>query len=128
MAIASLVALSVATGAAGAQPAAAQSLALRPCSPDGRVLCGRLSVPLDRSGTVPGRVSLAVRLVRAAGRSRGTVLFLAGGPGEGVAGLAPFLGDPRSSAGQRALNHDLLLIDQRRARAPPGCCAARWWS
>ena len=76
--------------------------------------CGRLSVPLDRSGTVPGRISLAVRLVRAAGRSRGTVLFLAGGPGEGVTGLAPFLGDPRSSPlGSVLLNHDLLLIDQR---------------
>jgi len=114
-AIASLLTVAFAGAlAAGAQPAGAQSLALRPCSADGRVLCGRLGVPLDRTGTVPGQISLSVRLVRAAGRSRGTVLFLAGGPGEGVTGLAPFLGDRRTSPlGSVLNNHDLLLLDQR---------------
>lgn len=115
MAIASLPVLVFVTALAAApQPAAAQSLSLRPCSPDGRILCGQLSVPLDRTATVPGGVSLSVRLVRATGRSRGTVLFLAGGPGEGVTGLAPFLGDPRvSPLGNVLRDHDLLLFDQR---------------
>ena len=116
LAIAWLLALATAIGVAGvaAQPAAAQSLTLRPCGTDGRVQCGRLSVPVDRTGTVPGQISLSVRLVRATGRSRGTVLFLAGGPGEGVTGLAPFLGDPRlSPLGNVLRDHDLLLFDQR---------------
>jgi hypothetical protein len=45
--------------------------------------CARLSVPLDRSGAVPGRVSLYVQRMRALKRpSRGVVVALAGGPGQ----------------------------------------------
>jgi hypothetical protein len=49
----------VAAAAACALPAVAHGAALHPC---GRHLeCGRVAVPLDPSGRVPGRVDLAVR-------------------------------------------------------------------
>lgn len=88
---------------------------LRPCAPKSRVLCGRVSVPLDRSGRVPGRVSLNVRLVRAPGRARGTVLFVPGGPGQAAAPIAGFMADPEvSPLGPAVLrSHNLLLVDQR---------------
>ena len=53
-----------------------------------------LPVPLDRSGRVPGAVQLAVRRSPAVrGPALGTVLFVAGGPGESaIAGFFPGLG------------------------------------
>ena len=47
--------------------------------------CARMSVPLDRSGSVPGRVSLFVERVRARARGGATqppLFVLAGGPGQ----------------------------------------------
>ena len=45
--------------------------------------CARVSVPLDRTGALPGRVSLFVKRVRARERPRRGALFvLAGGPGQ----------------------------------------------
>ncbi len=44
-----------------------------------------MSVPLDRSGAVPGRVSLFVKRVRArrrGGATRPPLIVLAGGPGQ----------------------------------------------
>ena len=52
------------------------------CGPFG-FECTRVSVPLDRSGAVPGRVSLFVKRVRARERPRrGALVVLAGGPGQ----------------------------------------------
>ena len=49
--------------------------------------CSTVTVPLDRTGAVPGTVNLAVARVPAARQpSRGTILFLAGGPGRVRAG------------------------------------------
>jgi pimeloyl-ACP methyl ester carboxylesterase len=44
--------------------------------------CTRLSVPLDRSGTASGRISLYVERRRAVRPRRGVTLLLAGGPGQ----------------------------------------------
>jgi pimeloyl-ACP methyl ester carboxylesterase len=63
-----------------AVPSAHAQLQLRKC---GYVRCGRLSVPLDRSGTTPGAISLYVERQRARRKpARGVTLLLAGGPGQ----------------------------------------------
>ena len=49
------------------------------------VVCSTVTVPLDRSGRVPGTVSLHVEVLRPDGPPRGTVFLLAGGPGQGSA-------------------------------------------
>ncbi|HYN90756.1 MAG TPA: alpha/beta hydrolase, partial [Thermoleophilaceae bacterium] len=81
------------------------------CGPYG-FTCARLSVPLDRSGAVPGRVSLLVKRVRARRRATRPPLFvLAGGPGQSAT----------ESFGAEALgvlypvygNRDLIVFDQR---------------
>ena len=73
--------------------------------------CSTVTVPLDRTGAVPGTVKLAVARVPAArGPSRGTILFLAGGPGESaLAGGENLVGLFR----RNAPNYDLLTFDQR---------------
>ena len=73
--------------------------------------CSTVAVPLDRTGAVPGTVNLAVARVPAARQpSRGTILFLAGGPGESA--LAG--GENLVSLFRRnAPNYDLLTFDQR---------------
>lgn len=43
--------------------------------------CARVQVPLDRSGALPGSVSLRVSRQRLGGASRGTLIYLSGGPG-----------------------------------------------
>jgi pimeloyl-ACP methyl ester carboxylesterase len=63
--------------AAGAAPCPNQSLG---------VLCTDVVVPLDRSGQVPGTVSLHVEYLPAVGTPRGAVFLVAGGPGQGSAG------------------------------------------
>jgi len=61
-----LVALLIVTAATSLAVAAPADAALRfkRCGPFG-FTCARLSVPLDRSGAVAGRVSLFVKRVRA---------------------------------------------------------------
>lgn len=50
-----------------------------------RVFCSTVSVPLDRTGIVPGTIPLHVETVPAAGTPRGVVFLVAGGPGQGSA-------------------------------------------
>jgi pimeloyl-ACP methyl ester carboxylesterase len=73
--------------------------------------CAHVDVPLDRSGLVPGSVSLAVERVPASSNPTGAaVVALAGGPGQAALPLTqsfarvltPFLS-----------SRDLLLFDQR---------------
>src|ERR1700730_9997102 len=65
--------------------------------------CARVPVPLDRSGAIPGSVSLHLeRRLAGPGPSRDAVVALAGGPGQAslplgefiARGLAPALGGP----------------------------------
>ena len=110
--VALVVALGCALAWAGA--AGAEASPLRRCAPARRLLCGRISVPVARDGAVPGRISLAVRLLPARGRRLGTILFLAGGPGQAAIPTIPDLVAPRLSPLAPLLGHrDLLVFDQR---------------
>jgi pimeloyl-ACP methyl ester carboxylesterase len=94
-------------------PSAVAALRFKRCGPYD-FTCARLSVPLDRSGSVPGRVSVLVKRVRArrsGGATRPPLLVLAGGPGQSAT----------ESFGAEALgvlypvyrNRDLVIFDQR---------------
>jgi pimeloyl-ACP methyl ester carboxylesterase len=75
-----LVALAAGAVLLATAPAAQAQLNLRSC--DHRQ-CGRISVPLDRTGATPGSISLYVERQRAKrGPAAGTTLLLAGGPGQ----------------------------------------------
>lgn len=75
------------------------------------VQCGRLAVPLDRSGAVAGTVRLAVRRLRPGrGRARGVVIALAGGPGQAA---IPFLDAFDAQLDPLLGSRDLVVFDQR---------------
>jgi pimeloyl-ACP methyl ester carboxylesterase len=74
--------------------------------------CARVSVPLDHSGAVPGRVSLFVKRIRAREQPRrGAVFALAGGPGESA--TASFGAGSLGLLEPAYRNRDLILFDQR---------------
>jgi pimeloyl-ACP methyl ester carboxylesterase len=76
--------------------------------------CARLSVPLDRAGAVPGRVSLLVKRVRArrrAGATRPPLFVLAGGPGQSA--TESFGGDALGVLYPAYGSRDLIVFDQR---------------
>ena len=105
------VLLGLAAAVTGAAPAGAV-LATTPCS-TGELRCATLSVPLDRSGVVPGTVDLNVRRLPA--RPIGTptseaVVALAGGPGQAA---APLTGDFASALSPLLTDRDLIVFDQR---------------
>jgi pimeloyl-ACP methyl ester carboxylesterase len=87
------------------------ALRFKRCGPVG-FACARLSVPLDRSGAIPGRVSLLVKRIRARERPRRGALFvLAGGPGQSAS--AVFSGDAVGVLSPALRNRDLIVFDQR---------------
>jgi pimeloyl-ACP methyl ester carboxylesterase len=87
------------------------ALRFKRCGPFG-FECARLSVPLDRSGAVPGRVSLFVKRIRARERPRRGALFvLAGGPGESAS--VAFNGDALGRLFPALRRRDLIVFDQR---------------
>lgn len=106
---AALIAAGV-TSLALATPADA-ALRFEHCGPYG-FQCARLSVPLDRSGSVPGRVSLFVKRIRAQRRPRRGALFvLAGGPGQSA--TSAFDGDSLGALFTAYRTRDLIVFDQR---------------
>jgi pimeloyl-ACP methyl ester carboxylesterase len=81
--------------------------------PDARLLCGRLSVPEDRSKTGSRRIELNVTVLPASATPRqpDAIFVFAGGPSEQATSLAPFL------AGLPFERHrDVVFIDQRGTR------------
>ncbi len=94
----------MAAGLALAIPASAEAkLRFRPC---GDERCAVLSVPLDRSGTVPGRLSLRVeRSDGFAPAPRGVTLVLAARPGETFPPTDDFAWETDA--------RDLIRFDQR---------------
>jgi pimeloyl-ACP methyl ester carboxylesterase len=68
-------------------PARARAaVTLAPCGkPVAALQCGRVLVPLDRTGTTPGTISLHVEVLPSEGPSRGVMFLIAGGPGQGSA-------------------------------------------
>jgi pimeloyl-ACP methyl ester carboxylesterase len=103
--------VAVAVGLAGSADANA-ALRFRDCN---GVRCARLAVPLDRTGAVPGTVSLYVEHRRAArGPAQGTTLLLAGGPGQ--PSTSTYRGDrrnPYAEFRQYTPRNDILAIDGR---------------
>jgi pimeloyl-ACP methyl ester carboxylesterase len=86
---------------------------LGPCNskPGDTTLCGRLTVPLDRTGHVAGSVSLRVRAVPPQqSPATGTILALAGGPGQAA---APLIGDIADALGSALGARELVTFDQR---------------
>lgn len=89
----------------------ASSLSFGPCATGTELSCTTLAVPLDRTGRVPGTVTLSVeRRLAGTAPSRDAVVALAGGPGQAATPLAESLAQAISPA----LNtRDLLVFDQR---------------
>jgi pimeloyl-ACP methyl ester carboxylesterase len=91
--------------------ARADAITYAPCSSPAGFQCGTLTVPLDRSGAVPGTVTLAVqRAVAASNPGHAALLTLAGGPGQAAIPLAE---DFASAMSKGLTNRDLLVFDQR---------------
>lgn len=65
-----------------------QLSASQPCPSDPSFQCSTLNVPLDRSGRVPGRLSLKVEVQQPKPAPKGYLVFLSGGPGQGGASYA----------------------------------------
>ncbi len=90
---------------------AAEALTFSSCADSPGFSCASVPVPLDRSGGVPGTISLSVeRRSAAAGGSRDAVLALAGGPGQATLPLGEFIAQALAPA---LTNRDLLIFDQR---------------
>jgi pimeloyl-ACP methyl ester carboxylesterase len=66
-------------------------------------------VPLDRTGVVPGELTLRYRVRPARGARRGVLLLLAGGPGEAATPLR----EMRSLLGASLPRYDLVMLDTR---------------
>jgi pimeloyl-ACP methyl ester carboxylesterase len=107
-----LVALAAGAALLATAPAAHAQLNLRSC--DHRQ-CGRISVPLDRTGATPGSISLYVERQRAKrGSAAGTTLLLAGGPGQpSTFAYDNGTRDPYGEFRSLTPRNDILAIDGR---------------
>jgi pimeloyl-ACP methyl ester carboxylesterase len=106
--LAVLILLVLALGAAAAPASAAR---FRKCPENPYLRCLSVRVPLDHSGQAGGRISLRVERLRGSRRPRGTVVALAGGPGQSA--TASF-GESFFQAVDPVLRgRDLILFDQR---------------
>ncbi|TMK98166.1 MAG: alpha/beta fold hydrolase [Actinobacteria bacterium] len=106
----------------GAPAASALSFGRCPESP-GNFRCATLSVPLDRSGRVPGAVELrAEAKLAGSAQSPAAVLALAGGPGQAALPLGEFIAHALAPA---LRTRDLLVFDQRgTGESGPLSCSA----
>jgi pimeloyl-ACP methyl ester carboxylesterase len=80
---------------------------LHTCGP---ATCATLTVPLDHSGRVPGRLSLRVAMVGREDTPRGTLVFLTGGPGQPG---TPFIRRIRQRVGSALRGYRVVMFDQR---------------
>src|SRR3954471_18415441 len=99
------------------------------------VRCGRVAVPLDRSGATPGRIRLYVERVRSgSGSSRGVTIALAGGPGQANTGFSEAFDEELVHRGRGVVTFDpggtgrsgrlrCRALQQRRSRANLDRCA-----
>jgi pimeloyl-ACP methyl ester carboxylesterase len=94
-----------------ASPGSAHALDFAPCGePDG-ILCATITVPLDRSGKIPGSIGIFIHKKPAtSGKSSGALFYLVGGPGvSGTAGTA----DVAAALGPELETRDLYVMDYR---------------
>jgi pimeloyl-ACP methyl ester carboxylesterase len=100
------IALAMAGLGVGAVPARAEFT-----SCGRQVLCGHVTVPLDRSGTVPGSVTLLVERTLPRGGARAApVLALSGGPGQASVSARSDFADLLAPVLDR---RELIVFDQR---------------
>lgn len=92
----------------GAAPA--QALTTTPCKGSSGFRCGTVTVPLDRSGAVPGSVRLAVAVEKPSKGADGFLLALSGGPGQPSVAFADSF---RLSLAPALRHRRLVLVDQR---------------
>jgi len=102
----------LAGGRAAGLPAPARSASACGETPD--LVCSQVDVPLDRTGQVPGTISLHVELLPAQGIQRGVMFLIAGGPGQGSAHVFE-LGTPANASLYRFLfpGYSLVAYDDR---------------
>jgi pimeloyl-ACP methyl ester carboxylesterase len=94
-----------------ATPAAAQTAPrLRPCAGQVRFVCGTLTVPLDRSGVVPGTVGVKFAAARVVPRGGRVMIALSGGPGQPTVDAASSFAVSLDPAVSR---YRLVVLDQR---------------
>ncbi len=88
-----------------------------------RYQCGSISVPIDRTGGVPGGISLSVtRKVAPSNPSRTAIIALAGGPGQAA---QPYARSFASLFAAGLADKDLLVFDQRgTGKSGPLSCKA----
>ncbi len=84
------------------------------CGTTPGLVCTQIDVPLDRTGSRPGTISLHVETLPTVGPSKGVMFLIAGGPGQGSAGAFD-LGTPDSAAFNRFLfpGYTLVAYDDR---------------
>jgi pimeloyl-ACP methyl ester carboxylesterase len=82
----------------------------KPCARGSPLLCARITVPLDRSGAVPGTLKLNVERLRSRGARQGAMIALAGGPGEAA---TPYTFDWAFDFRSALRTRDLVVFDQR---------------
>jgi pimeloyl-ACP methyl ester carboxylesterase len=105
-----LAALAAAVATLGASSTAHAAIAYSPCQPAG-FQCGQLAVPLDRSGAVPGTITLSIKRTVATSNPGGSaVVALAGGPGQAA---LPSVQEFASLLGPAIATRDLVVFDQR---------------
>src|SRR3954470_6242999 len=101
MAIAALLAVAVPS---------APALTTHACPRTAGFRCGTVTVPLDRSGRVPGTVKLAVAVEAPRRGTKGFLLALSGGPGQPSVVFADSF---RASLAPALAHRRLVLLDQR---------------
>jgi pimeloyl-ACP methyl ester carboxylesterase len=101
----------------------AQALGFSACPHEPGFACTTIAVPLNRSGAVPGTISLSVeRLQAGLAPSSSAVIGLAGGPGQAANPLASFIAKAIAPA---LHSRDLIVYDQRgTGRSNPLNCEA----
>src|SRR5581483_8533614 len=108
-------------GGGGAPAGAAGGLAdPRPCVAAPGFTCSTLTVPVDHSGGTPGTLRLQVA-VQDVAASRGTFLFLTGGPGQPG---APFAARVALKLAPALAGYRVVAFDQRGTGVPALRCPA----
>jgi pimeloyl-ACP methyl ester carboxylesterase len=92
----------------------ATSSVVAACGAASGVTCSDVVVPLDRTGRVPGSITLHVESLPAEGAERGVMMLVAGGPGQGSATVFN-LSDKDSAELYRALfpGYRVVAFDNR---------------
>jgi pimeloyl-ACP methyl ester carboxylesterase len=104
------LALLLASLAAGLGAVPASALTTHRCRGSAGFRCGTVTVPLDRTGAVPGTVKLSVAVEDARPGAGGYLVALSGGPGQPA---VPFAASFRSSLGPALAHRRLVVFDQR---------------